>query len=142
MAQIRIGMDLAGLMDRFAGAVGRGEEMMKSQSKMMIAGLVVLAGVLAAGPAFARSGAASMVFAGLARPQSAGLGHYMPVLQDGVATAAGFASARGGAVRVTVNDVDAEFFDAGYRPLQYPQVTHPHPRHHHPYHPRRSIRHV
>jgi tetratricopeptide (TPR) repeat protein len=113
-------MDLAGLMDRFAGAVGRGEEMMKSQSKMMIAGLVVLAGVLAAGPALAQIGAGNTVFVELARPQCDDLGHYVPVIQDGVASVIGFASARGGVVSVTVNDVQAELFEANYTPMNTP----------------------
>jgi Flp pilus assembly protein TadD len=94
--------------------------MVKSQRKMMIAGLVVLAGVLAAGPSFAQIGAGNTVFVELCRPQCDDLGHYMPVVQDGVASVIGFASARGGVVRVTVNDVDAELFDADYRPLNAP----------------------
>ena len=112
---------------------------MQSHSKMMIVGLVVVAGVMAAGSAFAQSGAGSMVLVGPTRPQSADLGFYMPVTQDGVGSAMGFASASGGVVRVALSDVHAQFFGAAYRPLhhRHPLRRHPLRRHSKHYHPNR-----
>ena len=93
--------------------------MTKLQSQMMIAGLVVVAATMAAGPAFAQVGAGT-VFVELSRPQCDDQGHYVPVVQDGVASVIGFAAARSGVVSVTVNDVPAELFEADYRPLGAP----------------------
>jgi len=86
---------------------------------MMIAGLVVLVAAMAAGPAFAQVGAGT-VFVELSRPQCDDQGHYMPVIQDGVASVIGFAAARGGVMSVTVNDFEAELFEADYRTFNAP----------------------
>jgi Flp pilus assembly protein TadD len=90
---------------------------MKLQPRMMIAGMVVLAAAMAAGPVFAQG---TTVFVELSRPQCDDQGHYMPYVQDGIASVIGFAAARGGVTSVTVNDIPAELFDADYRPFNTP----------------------
>ena len=94
--------------------------MKKLQLALMIVTLTALTAVFAAVPALAQVGAGSNVFVELSRPQCDDQGHYMPVVQDGVASVIGFASARGGVVSVTVNDVEAELFDADYRTFNAP----------------------
>jgi hypothetical protein len=105
---------------------------MQSHSRMMIVGLVVVAGVLAAGSVFALSGAGSRGALGLARPQCDGPGQYMPVIPDGLTSMVGLASASGGVARVTATEGGASFFDVGLS-----RRHHRHPPHHYPRHPSR-----
>lgn len=81
--------------------------MRKTELTLMVLALSGLAAVMAAGPAFAQHGAGNKVFVKLPRPQGDDQGHYVPVMQDGIAAVIGFASPRGGVARVTVNGVFA-----------------------------------
>jgi tetratricopeptide (TPR) repeat protein len=94
--------------------------MKKLELGLMVLALTVLTAAMAVGPSFAQVGAGSTVFVELSRPQCDDQGHYVPVVQDGVASVIGFAAAPGGVVKVTVNDVDAQPFDADYRPMNAP----------------------
>jgi tetratricopeptide (TPR) repeat protein len=83
----------------------------------LAAGLVVVA-LLIARPASAQpAGSTSAVSVEVSRPQCDDQGHYVPVVDNGVASVVGFASARGGVDSVTVNDVEADLFEADYSPF-------------------------
>jgi len=94
--------------------------MKKLELTFMVLALTVLTTMMVTGPVLAQVGAGNTVYVELTRPQCDDQGHYIPVIQDGIASVIGFTAARGGVVNVTVNNVDAELFDADYRPFNTP----------------------